>query len=94
MAIAKIFNELCEVTDITADTVKTIYYDCSKFYFLRIAHHFLEFRSLEVATGKSLIFINKSGFRFFLTIMSGDILTAHFNLVFNTFAFTGELGLS
>ena len=92
--IAQILDELCKVTDVAADAVKSIDHDGRKHDLLRILHHFLELWALQIAARKSLVLIHQRIFRRFLTKVHGNILSAQLNLVLDTLALPGKFGFA
>ena len=83
----KFFNQSREVADITADTVKTIDNDCLKLSLFCCIHHSFECRTVQIPSGKSLIFIYYDFIYSGITKMHTNILFAKFNLIANTLAF-------
>lgn len=92
--VAQVLNELGKVADVAADTVEAINNNGRKRDLLRVLHHFLELRALQIAAGKALVLVNQHVFRRFLAKVHGDVLAAQLDLVLDTFALAGEFGLA
>ena len=92
--VAQILDELCKVTDVAADTVEAIDHDGRELNFLRVLHHLLELRALQIAAGKALVLVNQHVFRRFLAKVHGDVLAAQLNLVLDTLALPGKFGFA
>ena len=90
----QVLNEFGKVTDVAADAVETINHDGCELSFLRVFHHFLELRALQIAAGKALILVDQCVFRSFLAKVHGDVLAAQLNLVLDAFTLAGEFGLA
>lgn len=56
--VAQVLDELCEVTDVVADPVEAVNNNGRKRDLLRVLHHFLELRALQIAAGKALILVD------------------------------------
>ena len=65
-----------------------------KFNLLRVLHHLLELRALQIAAGKPLVLIYKRMLRLVFAKVHCNILAAQLNLVLNTFAFPGKFGFA
>ena len=72
--VAQVLDELCEVTDVVADPVEAVNNNGRKRDLLRVLHHFLELRALQIAAGKVLV--DQHVFRRFLAKVHGDVLAA------------------
>jgi len=92
--VAQILDELCEVTDVAADPVETVDHDGRKFDFLRVLHHFLELRALQIAAGKALVLVDQHVFRRILAKVYGDVLTAKLDLILDALALPGKFGFA
>ena len=92
--VALILDELGKIADVAADTVEAVDHDGGKGDFLRVHHHFLELRALQIAAGKALVLVDQHVFRRFLAKMHGDVLAAQLDLVFDVLALAGEFGLA
>ena len=94
MPVAQILDELGKVADVAADAVEAVNHDGGKGDLLRVLHHFLELRALQIAAGKALILVDQHVFRSFLAKVHGDILAAKLDLVLNALALAGKFGLA
>ena len=92
--VAQILDELGKVADVAADAVEAIDHDGGKGDLLRVLHHFLELRALQIAAGKALVLVDQHVFRRFLTKVHGDVLTAKLDLILDALALAGEFGLA
>ena len=92
--VAQILDELGKVTDVAADAVEAVDHDGGKFNLLRVLHHFLELRALQIAAGKALVLVDQHVFRRFLAKVHGDVLAAKLDLVLDALALAGEFGLA
>lgn len=55
MPVAQVLDELGKVSDVAADAVEAVDHDGGKGDLLRVLHHFLELRALQIAAGKALV---------------------------------------
>ena len=94
MPVAQILDELGKVTDVAADAVEAVDHDGGKGDLLRVLHHFLELRALQIAAGKALVLVDQCVFRCIVAKVHGDVLAAQLDLIFDTLALAGELGLA
>ena len=94
MPVAQVLDELCEVTDVVADPVEAVNNNGRKRDLLRVLHHFLELRALQIAAGKALILVDQHVFRRILAKVHGDVLAAQLDLVLDALALAGEFGLA
>ena len=92
--VAQVLDELCEVTDVAADPVEAVNNNGRKRDLLRVLHHFLELRALQIAAGKALILVDQHVFRRILAKVHGDVLAAQLDLVLDALALAGEFGLA
>ena len=54
---SQFLNQTCKVTDVSADTVKTVNNDSLKLSFLGSIHHLLKIRTIQIATRETFLFI-------------------------------------
>lgn len=94
MPVAQILDELGKVADVAADAVEAVDHDSGKFNLLRVLHHLLELRALQIAAGKALVLVDQHVFRRFLAKVHGDVLAAKLDLVLDALALAGEFGLT
>ncbi len=92
--VAQVLDELGKVANVAADAVEAVNHDGGKGDFLRVLHHFLELRALQIAAGKALVLVDQHVFRRFLAKVHGNVLTAQLDLVLDAFALAGEFGLA
>ena len=92
--VAQVLDELGEVTDVAADPVEAVDHDGGKGDLLRVLHHFLELRALQIAAGKALVLVDQHVFRRILAKVHGDVLAAQLDLVLDALALAGEFGLA
>ncbi len=53
LPVAQILDELGEVSDVASDPVEAVNNNGRKRDLLRVLHHFLELRALQIAAGKA-----------------------------------------
>ena len=94
MPVAQILDELGKVADVAADAVEAVDHDGGKGDLLRVLHHFLELRALQIAAGKALVLVDQHVFRRILAKVHGDVLAAKLDLVLDALALAGEFGLA
>ena len=94
MPVAQILDELGKVADVAADAVEAVDHDGGKFNLLRVLHHLLELRALQIAAGKALVLVDQHIFRCVVTKVHGDVLAAQLDLIFDTLALAGEFGFA
>ena len=92
--VAQILDELGKVADVAADAVEAVDHDGGKFNLLRVLHHLLELRALQIAAGKALVLVDQHVFRRFLAKVHGNILAAQLDLVLDALALACEFGLA
>ena len=92
--VAQILDELGKVADVAADAVEAIDHDGGKGDLLRVLHHFLELRALQIAAGKALVLVDQHVFRRILAKVHGDVLAAQLDLILDALALAGEFGLA
>ena len=92
--VAQILDELGKVSDVAADAVEAVDHDSGKGDLLRVLHHFLELRALQIAAGKALVLVDQHVFRHILAKVHGDVLAAQLDLVLDALALAGEFGLA
>lgn len=94
MPVAQILDELGKVSDVAADPVEAVNNNGGKGDLLRVLHHFLELRALQIAAGKALILVDQHVFRSLLAKVHGDVLAAKLDLVLDALALASEFGLA
>ena len=92
--VAQVLDELGKVANVAADAVEAVNHDGGKGDFLRVLHHFLELRALQIAARKALILVDQRILRCIVTKVHGDVLAAQLDLIFDTLALAGEFGLA
>ena len=92
--VAQVLDELGKVANVAADAVKAVDHDGGKGDLLRVLHHFLELRALQIAAGKALVLVDQHVFRRSLAKVHGDVLAAQLDLVLDALALAGEFGLA
>ena len=92
--VAQVLDKLGKVADVAADTVEAVDHDGGKFNLLRVLHHLLELRALQIAAGKALVLVDQHVFRRILAKVHGDVLAAQLDLVLDALALAGEFGLT
>ena len=92
--VAQVLDELGKVADVAADAVEAVDHDGGKGNLLRVLHHFLELRALQIAAGKALVLVDQHVFRRSLAKVHGDVLAAQLDLVLDALALAGEFGLA
>ena len=92
--VAQVLNELGKVADVAADTVEAVDNDGGKFNLLRVLHHLLELRALQIAARKALILVDQRILRYVVTKVHGDVLAAKLDLILDALALAGEFGLA
>jgi len=92
--VAQVLDELGKVADVAADAVEAVDHNGGKGDLLGVLHHFLEPRALQIAAGKALVLVDQCVFRCIVAKVHGDVLAAQLDLIFDTLALAGELGLA
>ena len=92
--VTQVLDELGKVADVAADAVEPVDHDGGKCNLLRILHHFLELRALQIAAGKALVLIHQRMLRRILAKMHGNILAAQLDLVLDTLALPSKFGFA
>ena len=70
------FNQTGKIADITADSIQTVNDNCLKLPLPCRSHHFLEIRTVQVSTGKPLIFIDCQMVQGILPVVHPDVFLA------------------
>ena len=92
--VTQVLNELGKVADVAADAVEAVDHDGGKGDLLRVLHHLLELRALQIAAGKALILVDQRILRCVVAKVHGDVLAAQLDLVLDALALAGEFGFA
>ena len=88
------FDERCEISDISADTVKPIDHDIVERLFPCALHHHPELRTVKIFRRESLVLVHQKIAVLCIRDIPLNVLPAEYYLVFDTLALAGEFRFS